>query len=551
MRHASLRSRSSAASIRPTRKILTPVFGLLAVVPALVLFVACANVAGMLLSRHLGRRREFALRRALGASRARLVGQLLTEAALLAAAAAVAGVGLSFAITGAINRLGEVPADVADVLTPDGRVLVATTILALVTVVLFGLAPAASSTRNALVPALKDDDPLMRGTRRRWRGAFVVGQIAVSLMLLVAAGLFLRSLGRAVTVDPGFDIDRTAAVSFDLDQQGYSPDRQTLFLGELLERASALPLVRSAALISTLPLSGRFVATGVSADAASGREVVSGLSAISPGYFATMSIPIVRGRDFGAGDAASAAPVVIVNDTLAAQLWPQGDPVGQRLQVDERGEPAREVVGVVRTNRYHSLRESPGAYFYLPVPQYATSPISLVVRTSGDPAPALGAMSDLVRAADPDLPVFRAATMRGMIRETVDTLRAASALIGVLGGLAVVLAAVGLAGVIAQSVAARTREIGVRISLGASRRDVTMFFVREGVGLAVIGVAVGLAASVAASGVLASFLFGLAPTDAPTFLGAAAGLCLIAAIASFLPARRAASVDPLTALRHD
>ena len=534
----------------PEQESLALIFGLVSIVPALVLFVACANAANVLMAHHSGRRREFAMRRAIGASRGRLVRQLLSESVVVALLAGLAGFGTSFALSAVIARFGDVPPDVSALLAPDSRTLVAATVLALGAVLIFGLAPALTTTRFDVLPVLKDEgttSTIARGPARL-RRIFLVAQVALSLTLLVTAGLFFQSLSRALRVDPGFDPQGLAIVSFDLDLQGYSPDRRAAFAARFVERVSALPDVASAATADVLPLGGEMHGgTIVSEDGTSSSK--ASLASVSPRYFETLGLPIVRGREFKPVEISTNASVAIINETLARSLWPGVDPLGKHVRPGESKEPWRQVVGVSRDAKYLSLTEPPlGAYY---VPELPRSAATLVVRTVGSPRTALASLSSIARDLDPDLPLFGAQTMEERIRQTTLLRRAVVSLLGVLGALTLLLASIGIYAVAAQSVSMRTREVGIRMSLGARAGDVLRMIVRENLSLSLVGVAIGLAISGAASRMLASYLFGVTYADAATFVGAALVLCLVSLAASYLPARRAACLEPLIALRRE
>jgi predicted permease len=531
---------------------LGPVFGLIAIVPALVLLVACANVANVLMARHLSRRKEFAMRRAIGASRGRLVRLLLTESLVLALLSAGAGFGLSFALTALVARAGDIPQGFVVVVTPDARALLAAVTAAAFTTIVFGLAPAMAATRFDVLPALKDEGltSTAPGGSVRLRRLFVVAQVAVSLVLLITAGLFFQSLAKAMRVDPGFEPRGVVTVSFDPDLQGYTAARRDTLITELVRRASALPGATSAALASSLPLSGETNEAEVVSESATSPVPVM-VTSVSPQYFETMRLPFARGRDFSSGDSADAPLVVIVSEALARRLWPGRDPIGQRMREADPKQPWRQVVGVVRDAKYWRLTEDPRGAYYAPVGQRPASPLSLVVRTADQSPAILSSLTDIARSLDRDLPLFHAQPLEEGIRHTVSLQRAAASLFGVFGGLALVLAAIGVYGVVAHSVSLRTREVGIRMSLGARAADVFRMFVRESLSLALVGVAIGLGISAACSKLLTSFLFGLKATDAMTFIGGSTILCFVAVIATYLPARRAACLNPLVALRHD
>jgi predicted permease len=506
----------------------------------------------MTVARNVSRRKELVMRRAIGASRGRLIRQLLTESLVVALLAAAAGFAVSFALTALIVHYGDVPPDFSVLLTPDRRGLVATTAVAVVTTIFFGLAPALTTTKFEVLPALKDEATTSTAAPGpvRLRRIFVVAQVALSLTLLIAAGLFLQSLSKAMRVDPGFEPHGVVTASFDLDLQGCTASRRDGFVAELVERAAALPGVISAAVTSTLPLGGDMYGASVVGEQESALAQAT-FASISTRYFETFRAPLVRGREFVQTDTAAAPPVAIVNETLARRLWPGVDPIGMRVRVDDAKEPWREVVGVARDAKYLRLTESPRGAYYVPIQQHPASAASLVVRTIGDTHAALSSLTDLTRDLDRDLPLFKAQTLDERIRHTVNLQRAAASLFGVLGSLTLLLAAIGIYGVAAHSVSLRTREVGIRMSLGARASDVFRLFVRESFSLSLIGVAIGVAISAAASKLLTTFLFGLTPTDTMTFVGGSAILCLVAVVASYLPARRAAGVDPLVALRHE
>lgn len=539
------------------KREIAPIMLLLSLVPLLVLLVACANAANMQLAQGLSRRREFAVRRAMGASRSRVVRQLLTESVLLSMMAGLLGVVLSFWLTAGILRLGQAPQFLSSLLTPDPRVLAATTALAMITGIAFGLFPALSATNPALSSSLKEDGGVVvvGKKRRRVRSVLVAGQVAVSLVLVVTAGLFLRSLGKALNVDPGFDTAHTATASFDLGMQGYSADARTVFENGIVERVRALPGVQSAAFAAVLPLSGRMWGTGVrrESDLSDETEIGVGFTSVSNEYFQTIGIPIKQGREFADHDNASSPLVVIVDETLANRLWPGENPVGKRLRLESTKGPLREVVGVASNGHYDSLIEGPRGFLYLPYAQYGSTEtsVSLIVRTSVPPQSLLAPIAAEFKQMDRNLPLYRVETLSQSIAAVVDKQRAAASLLGVFGLIALLLAASGMYGVTAHGVRLRTREIGIRMALGSRAADVMRLFVSEGLRLSMVGVGVGLLASAAISRLLSTFLYGLAPTDALTFALGAVVLCVVALIANYVPARRAASVDPLVALRND
>jgi len=536
---------------------LAPVLGLLMVVPALVLLIACANAANLLLARGIDRRKELALRRSLGASRNRLVRQLLTESVMLASIAGGLGIYLAHAFVRVIGSLAQMPATMLASFTIDSRVLVATSVIAVGTGLLFGLAPAFAASNPPILPALKEDGLTVTPGRRshRIRSTLVVAQVAVSLVLLVACGLFLRSMTRALQVDPGFDTQHGLAYSFDLNLQGYAPERRSEFVRQLVDATTALPGVESAAVITTLPLGGRFTGNDVMREVAAPlpeNESHAGalFASISPAYFSTMGISLSRGRPFNDHDTSTSTPVVVINERLAGRLWTNEDPLGKRLRMEGDNEPWREVVGVVVDSKDDDLTNRPRPFFYLPLSQEPSGELFLVARTASDPRPVLREASAVAHAIDPDLPLIDVRTFQDLISNSVNKFRAISSLLAVFGALALILATMGLYAVAAHATTLRTREVSIRMALGATTVDVQRLFLREGLGLAIIGVAVGLMVSAVSATLIASFVFGLGISDVVVFAASAVVLGLVALLASYLPARRAARVDPNLALRN-
>jgi putative ABC transport system permease protein len=511
-------------------------------------------VANLMLARATSRRREVGIRVALGATRGRLFMQLLTEALVLTLLAGAIGLLLSFWLNDLLIAVSELPPEVAVALTPDIRVLGFTAAVALFTGVLFGLAPALGASRTDLVPTLKGEGGGLGLQARRSRlvSSLVVAQVALSLVLLVAAGLFLRTLDKALRVDPGVDTSHAVAVSFDLRIQGYDAARQGAFYTQLLERVRGLPGVTAASLASPMPLGSRLISSTVAAEGPNQDDanVQVSYAAVWPAYFTAVGTSLLRGREFTNQDVAGAPPVGIVNETLAGRLWPGQDPIGKRLRFG--GEPFLEVVGVARDGKYHELTERPRGFLYVPERQRADlSDITLLVRTAGDPRSLIPVLGEAVHALDRSLPLFQAITLEDALRQRLDGERGASSVLGVFGGLALLLAALGLYGVMAYAVAQRTREVGVRMALGAERPRVLRQFVGEGMRLATIGIVIGLVIAAALTRAIAQFLYGITATDVFTFALCAAVLGSVAALASFLPARRAAQVDPMVALRYE
>jgi predicted permease len=520
------------------------------VVAGLVLVAAAANVAGMLLARAVRRRREIALRLALGASRGRLVRQLATESMVLGIGAGLTGLALARWLVAALMSL--VPKlPVAFVVHPviDARVLLFALGLTLLVSVLVGTLPALESVRPDLVPALKIDTGAT-ARRHRARSVLLVSQLGVSMLLLVVAGLFGRSLVRARAVDPGFTTHGIDIVSLDLELAGYDSTRGLAQAQALLEQSRAVPGVTQATLSAMLPLSGSAMGFGgLTADGHPAPGRAEGWEAdwnvITPGYFATLGIPLVAGRAFTDADRTGGAKVAILNETFARRVFGTTNIVGQTLRNDTR---IITVVGVARDAKYRSLDESALNYIYVPLAQWYRPATNLLVRTTSGRSVA-PALRRVIATLDPHLPILDQQTMDEATAMSLFPQRLAAWVSGSLGLVALALAMLGIYGVIAYTVAQRTREIGVRVALGATRATILGMVLRQGLVLAGVGIVVGLAAALAATRLLADFLFGVPPTDPATFAGAAAILVMVALAASWLPARRAAASDPMIALR--
>ena len=532
--------------------------GLLFAVAALVLLIASTNVAGMLLARAAGRRREVAVRLAVGASRGRLVRQLVTESVLLFLVAGAAGVAVARVMTTLLLALlPPLPFAVALDTSLDWRVLGFALALSLGTGLLAGLVPAVQSTRPAVVPALKGDDRTEGWRRLRLRSGLVVKQLAFSLLLLVGAGLFLRALVQARTIDPGFEARGVELASLDLGLANLEAAEGRRFADELVARAAALPGVTAAALAADLPLDGGNF--GLGPIAVDGREPppapdgrpgfwAADWNVVTPGYHALLRIPIVDGRDFTAADREGAPEVAIINETLAAQLWPGQRAVGRTFRNEER---ILTVVGVSRDAKYRSLGAPPHGFVYVPLAQRYFGRTTLLTRLAEDAPSATQPVRRLVAELNRDLPVVDQQTLAEYAAMALFPQRVALWVAGSLGAVALLLAVVGIYGITAYSVAQRSRELGIRIALGAPRGGVLRLVLRDGARLAAIGTAVGLAAAAALTRLLAGLLYGVPPVDPIAFGGGAALLVAAALAASWLPARRAARVDPMVALRGD
>jgi len=528
---------------------------LLLVTVGVVLLIACANVANLLLARAGGRRREIAVRLAIGAGRSRLVRQLLTESVLLALLGGLLGLVLSIWLGDLLLMLVEDNGafDVAALsLVPDGRVLAFTFGLAALTGVIFGLVPALQASRPDLVPALRNESTVIGRSRRfSLQSALVIGQVALSLVLLVGASLLVRSLTNAQRVELGFDPERVLAASMNVAMQGYDEASGADFQRRLLDRVRAAPGVERASLALTVPVSsgGRRGGTSVEGhEFEPGQRPQIDQNVVDPQYFETMGVPLLHGRAFDERDAAGGSPVVIISESMAGRFWPDGDAIGRTIRTG-RNDETFTIVGVVGDCKYRNLRETGRLCTYFPIAQQYSPRINLVARTAGDPMAAATAIQAAVRGLDPGLPLYGLRTLKDQVAEALATERAAATLFGALGALALVLAAAGLYGVMSYVVGRRVREIGIRMALGADRRTVLGHFLGRGVMIASAGVSIGLVIALVATRVLEQLLFGLSPRDPATLAGVALLLGVIAVSACWLPARRATRINPMQALR--
>ena len=522
----------------------------------LVLLVACANVANLLLARAASRRREVAIRLAIGAGRGQLVRQLLVEALLLAAVAGGLAVGMGALAATLLARL-RVPTDLplAFSFHTDLRVMAFTFGLATLAAVAFGLWPALQLSNNDLVPALKDDGAPTGGRARRVRvsDVLVVGQVAASLIILVVAGLFVRSVGGARTLDPGFEVEDRIVMSVNPGIRGLADPDVRAFYRRVQETVGGVPGVEAVTLAQYVPLDfsvggGDLIVEG--REAAPGREGIQTMSsAVDEYYFSALGTPIRDGRAFSARDTADALAVAIVNETLAAMAWPGQNPIGRRIRFTGSDVRWLEVVGVSADGKYRQLTESPRPFVWTALAQQTASSATLVVRSRRDPASMLGEVRRAVASVDPAVPIYDAKTMDAFMERAYLGPRLAALVIAPAALCALVIAAVGLYGVLAYWVSRRTKEIGVRSAIGATPTDILGLVMRQGLTLTAIGLLCGLAGAFAASRAVASLLFGVSQTDPLIFAGVPAVLLFVACVASYLPARRAVAIDPVTALR--
>jgi predicted permease len=536
---------------------IAPIALLATTVTLLVLLIACANVSNLLLGRAVARRREIAVRLSLGAARGRLVRQLLTESVLLSALGS--GIGLLIATWSTDLLASMIPAPI-DV-SPDARVLSFTVGIAAVTGIAFGIVPALSATRRDVTAALKDAALGGDRSRARLQRGFVVAQISLSLVLLITAGLFLGQLYKASRVDMRFDAtDNVLAASFDVGMQGYTPERATAFLDQLGTRVRTLPGVRTVSFTNQVPLGERHIGTDITIQGnpqatqpfGEGRGLEVYESTIRPDYFRALGIPLARGRDFTPADRPGAEPVVIVSEDFARAAWPDGDAIGKRISTNGDTGPFMTVVGVAREALTMGLSERRRPVVYLAQLQHpSVTDLTLLVRRDGVAASLGTSVRAIFRALDRDLPVYDVQSLAQYRYDRGAESRMGSTLLAIFGSLALLLATIGVYAVMAFAVGQRTREIGVRVALGAARRQILELFVGEGIRLALIGVAIGIALSAIVAKVLASAFLGIGVTDAVPFAGGAVVLGSAAILASWIPARRAARVDPMAALRSE
>lgn len=536
--------------------------GLLLAAVMLLLLIACSNVANLLLLRATSRRREIAVKLALGATRGRIIQQLLTEGLVLSIVGGALGLLLAPWSAELILAFQQPAYGLRGVdISPDARVLIFTALLSILTAVVFGLAPALQASKPDLVTALKDGAPGSGKRKSRLQANLVVTQVALSLVLLIGAGLAVKTMRKALTMDRGFDSDNMVLMSMDLTIRGYSEAAGGSFYEDLLKRIDELPGVVSSSLAKTVPpndwsdrLSVFLPGEEPPPDVLRARDDLGlrvDANRIAPNYFRTLGIPLIEGREFNDRDRKGAPPVAILNEKLARQLWPGESSIGKLLSVPFWHEPRPpvEIIGVARDTKHRSLLSDAPLLVYLPELQSYDGRATLVARTIGDPAKLIPAIRNEVAALDKDLTLYSVKTMSQQMESTLWQQRTAAGLIGIFGLLALALAAVGIYGVIAHSVAQRTREIGIRMALGAGSRDVLRMIVSEGLRLVMIGVVVGLAVAVALTRLMSSLLYGVSPTDPVTFAVASVALAVVALTACLVPAQRATKVDPMIALR--
>ena len=533
---------------------------ILMAVVALLLLVTCANVANLLLARANAREREIAVRLAVGAGRRRLIRQLITESVMLAMAGGMLGLALAFCAGRSLMLLlAHARSPISLTVRPDGKVLCFTLLVSLLTALLFGLIPAWRAARLEVSPALMQSKRSLGGGSGRFRlgKSLVVLQVAASVVLMIGAGLLVRSLENLRTFYPGFNKDNVLLFSINPGMVGYKDAQLVSLYERLLERLGAIPGVRSTTFSVRSPLSQNFSFTSVSVqgyEPRAGQELTPvGMEPVGPGYFTTMGTAILLGRDFTAGDRADATKVAVINETMARYYFGAANPLGRLFSMPGyRGDPSwLEIVAVVKDAKYHDLREQASPMAYIPLFQAPESGLTFEIRTAMNPDNLMTAALQAVRATDSRLPVFGVRTLTEQMDDSLVEERLVASLSGMFGALAVVLACVGLYGLMAYAVNRRTNEIGIRIALGARRIQVATMVLRETLLMVVIGLALGIPSAMGASHLIRSEIYGLKPDDAVTILLASSVMAGIAALAGFLPARRAMHTDPMIALRSE
>jgi len=534
-------------NVRPTLLILSAAVGF-------VLLIACANVASLLLTRALGRKKEFAVRTALGAPRMTLIRQLLTESLLLSVVSGVVGVFIGQAGTRFLSTLAQATFPQMAGVQMDARVLIFTLLISIASGVLFGLTPSLQLSRPDLNSILRDEGRGTAGNRRksRARSMLVVAQVALSMVLLVGSGLLIRSFVRLRSASPGFEPKNLLTMNITMPPAKYAKVSQlTTFYDRVVERASAIPGVQSAALSTALPAEPTHqtpVLFEGQPVVVLGKRPIVYIQQISPDYAKTLQVPMIAGRGFTAHDDAQAPLVAIVNQAAARAYWANESGLGKRAWVGNLPDPF-QVVGVIGDVKNASLGQPPQAEIYLPLPQLVSTYVCLSVRTAMDPHSIVAAVRREIAAVDPDQPVTRVMSAEELLESASAQPRFTMFLLGIFSATAFILAVIGIYGVIAYSVAQRTSELGIRIALGAARGDIFRLVIGGGLSLTLTGIAIGLAGSFALTRVMASLLYQTSATDPATFAGSALLFAAVAVIASYLPARRATRIDPANALR--
>jgi putative ABC transport system permease protein len=541
--------------------VRTPLLVLLAAV-SLVLLIACANVANLLLVRSSDRVRETGVRAALGASRWRLVRQLITESVVLSLVGSALGVLLASSMLSGVLHLYPENLPRAEQIGIDFRVLLFSAGLAIITGVLFGLAPSLQIAPASLAANIRSGSRTATSNRgqKRLRSALVIAETAVGVMLLIGAGLLLRSWQRLTRVDLGFDPDHLLTASFDLSETRYNPDQQDRFVRTLLEKLNTVPGVASAAGAIPLPLSDNNFSVSFNLldhPLPEANHPSAAFYVVTPGFFETMRMPLVRGRFFDERDQRNSPPVMVVNAAFARKFFANEDPIGKRIEIGAGEGPTREkyktrqVVGVVGDLRNNELGKEPLAAYYIPLPQLMWGPPTLIIRAKGQPTALAAEVGKVLRSMDSEAPLYNIRTMDDYLALDLGRARFQATLLALFAGIALLLTAVGLYGVMAQSVAQRTQEIGIRMAMGASRENVRTMVLRSGTFLSLTGTVIGVAGALAFARLIESLLYQVPPRDPTTYLSVCVILAIVALLASYVPAVRATRLDPMVALRYE
>jgi putative ABC transport system permease protein len=524
-----------------------------------VLLIACANVANLMLSRAASRQKEVAIRMAMGAGRLRVIRQLLTESVILSLVSGT--LGLLIAVWGVEALMTLAPRNLVPLQSVgiNYQVMLFTLLISFLTGIIFGLAPALTISRANLTDALKEGGKGTgnEGGNSRLRNIFVVAEVALALVLLIGSGLMLKSFYRLQSVNPGFDAKNLLTFKVALPRSKYPDDQKRLaFFNEAMQRIKALPEVRAAGAINFMPFTGLGAATGFEiegrpAPTPAERPTVES-RVVDPNYFETMGIPFLDGRNFNAREITEMSHVVIINETMARNYFAGENPLGKRVTIYMKGENVPcEIIGIVKDVKHHGLDIEPRAMAYWPQPELVYSAMTIAVRTNAEPLAAVGSIQREIQTMDRDQPLADVRTMDSWVADSVAKSRFATLLLGIFAAVALVLAAVGIYGVLAYSVTQRTHEIGIRVALGAKSADVLRLIVGSGMKLTALGIAIGILAAFGLTRVMASLLYGVSTTDLITFISVPAMLLGVALVACLVPARRAAKTDPMVALRYE
>jgi predicted permease len=526
-----------------------------------VLLIACANVANLLLARSLGRRKEFTLRSALGAAHSRIIRQLLTESVLLALVGGIVGLVLGEAAIQLVKVFGPLNVPRLHEVQLDPRVFAFTLAITLLTGILFGLAPAFGAANENLVEALKEGGQRSGSGpgRQKIRNALLVSEVALALVLVIASGLLVRTFFHLLKVDPGFNSTRVLTFEMTLPGAKYpDKDKVAALYRQVLDRLKNIPGVQSAGVASPMPMSGGQESTAFMIPGRprqlNGFNTFASYTIASPGYFSAIGTPILRGRPFLDSDTADSQPVAIISKTLAEQFYAGEDPIGKTIKLPPAKFPTMTIVGIAADVKHFTVREKTGPEFYVvytqkPYPDMLTMQVAM--RTQADPRAAIASARDAIRSVDSGLPIAKVSTLAALVDDSMTQPRFSMLLLTAFGALALILASIGIYGVISYAVAQRTQEIGVRLALGAQPRNVFSMVLGQGARLAALGVALGFVAAFAVTRLMSSLLFGVQPTDPLTFVAVPALLMAVAMLACYLPARRATRVDPMVALRYE